>query len=108
MRFLTLNCDSSDVSHVPLRAWLLRGFHDLYLLPFTLSTFTYSTMATQDFPYISFLQKALPFFLILGAIYIIYIFLVALGMTPLVQRKWAARFQSSRSGTLNKWSCDYL
>ena len=44
-------------------------------------------MVTQDFPDTSFLLRVLPFFLILDAIYIIYIFLVPLGMIPLVQRK---------------------
>ena len=32
-------------------------------------------MATQDFPDTSFLLRVLPFFLILGAIYIIYLYL---------------------------------
>ena len=44
-------------------------------------------MATQDFLDTSFLLGVLPFFLILGAIFIIYVFLVALGMISLVQRK---------------------
>ena len=41
-------------------------------------------MAVQDSKYTSHLQKARLVFLILGGIYVL---LVALGMTPLVQRK---------------------
>lgn len=47
-------------------------------------TFPSTTMTTKDPLDTSFLLRVRQFFLILGAI---YVFLVALGMTPLVQRK---------------------
>jgi hypothetical protein len=61
-----------------------RGTYGLPLLPFTLPIFPHTTMATQDSKYTAFWQRVSQFFLILGAI---YVFLVALGTIPLVQRK---------------------